>query len=103
MPSATRTDLRALRSMIEEADLLITTLDLPEGRSIRAHELLSAAKRITDQLLVTAKAKAAAALGKRGGQKTAERGSEYFRQIAALRKHRAGGRPPKKQEPGKQP
>jgi len=36
-------------------------------------------------------------LGQRGGQKTAERGSEYFRQIAAKRLNKAGGRP-KRQE-----
>lgn len=33
--------------------------------------------------------------GRRGGKKTAERGPEYFRQIAAMRKTRAGGRPRK--------
>jgi hypothetical protein len=38
---------------------------------------------------------AAVALGRRGGQVTAKRGSEYFRQIAAQRKTKAGGRPPK--------
>jgi hypothetical protein len=38
---------------------------------------------------------AAVALGKMGGDKTAERGSEYFRKIAAKRKTFAGGRPPK--------
>jgi hypothetical protein len=31
--------------------------------------------------------------GQIGGKKTAERGSEYFRKIAAMRKTRAGGRP----------
>jgi hypothetical protein len=35
----------------------------------------------------------AATLGKLGGEKTAQRGPEYFRQIAAMRKTRAGGRP----------
>jgi hypothetical protein len=33
--------------------------------------------------------------GRKGGTKTAERGPEYFRQIAAMRKTRAGGRPRK--------
>lgn len=33
--------------------------------------------------------------GRRGGNKTAERGPEYFKQIAAMRKTRAGGRPRK--------
>jgi len=35
--------------------------------------------------------------GRKGGTKTAERGPDYFRQIAAMRKTRAGGRP-RKQE-----
>jgi hypothetical protein len=33
--------------------------------------------------------------GRKGGSKTAERGPDYFRQIAAMRKTRGGGRPPK--------
>lgn len=33
--------------------------------------------------------------GRKGGTKTAERGPEYYCQIAALRKTRAGGRPKK--------
>ena len=32
-------------------------------------------------------------MGRKGGKKTAERGPEYFRQLAAMRKTRAGGRP----------
>ena len=39
----------------------------------------------------------AVALGKKGGQKTAQRGADYFRKIQGQRKHRGGGRPPKKQ------
>jgi hypothetical protein len=39
----------------------------------------------------------AAVLGKMGGKATAKKGSEYFRQIAAMRKTRAGGRPRKDQ------
>lgn len=38
---------------------------------------------------------AAVELGRKGGQKTAMRGPEYFRKIAAKRKRFAGGRPPK--------
>jgi hypothetical protein len=37
----------------------------------------------------------ASKLGAKGGKKTAERGPDYFRQIAAMRKTRAGGRPKK--------
>ena len=40
------------------------------------------------------KNKAASELGKLGGQKTAEKGPEYYAGIQAMRKTRAGGRPP---------
>jgi hypothetical protein len=40
-----------------------------------------------------AKNSAAVELGKRGGEKTAERGPEYYAEIQALRKTKAGGRP----------
>ena len=32
-------------------------------------------------------------MGRKGGQTTAKRGPDYFRQIAAMRKVKAGGRP----------
>jgi len=34
-------------------------------------------------------------IGRKGGKKTAERGPDYFRQIAAMRKTKGGGRPKK--------
>ncbi len=42
------------------------------------------------------KNRAAVELGRRGGRVTAKRGPDYFRKIAAMRKTRAGGRPPNK-------
>jgi len=42
-----------------------------------------------------AKNPAAVALGRLGGQQTAVRGPDYYRKIAAKRKHFRGGRPPK--------
>jgi hypothetical protein len=94
MPKTTRTDLRALRNMIDEANLLLTTTELPEGRSKRARELLGTALKLADYLL---KESPAVTLGKLGGRKIAERGPDYFRQLAAKRKTRAGGRPRKQQ------
>lgn len=41
---------------------------------------------------------AAVKRGRKGGLSTAERGPEYFRKIAAMRKTRAGGRPKKRDE-----
>lgn len=82
--------------MIAEAETILTTITLPEGRSERARELLGASVKLADELLT---ASPAAALGAKGGKKTAERGPEYFRKIAAMRKTRAGGRPKKSQQP----
>ena len=42
---------------------------------------------------------APAKIGKKGGAKTAERGPDYFRQIAAMRKTKGGGRPKKQVTP----
>lgn len=85
-------DLHTLRNLIDEAHLLLDTTELPEGRSQRARELLTSALSLADDLIETSPA---AALGKKGGLKTAERGPEYFRQLAAKRKKKAGGRPRK--------
>jgi hypothetical protein len=85
-------DLKALRNMINEARLILATTILPEGRSERANELLEAAVHLADNLMEESPA---AALGAKGGKVTAKRGSEYFRQIAAKRKTRSGGRPKK--------
>ena len=96
MPSTDRErDLHALRNLIDEAQAVITMADLPQDRTKRAVKLLSAALSLTDDLI--ALPSTAVSLGQRGGQKTAERGSEYFRQIAAKRLNKAGGRP-KRQE-----
>jgi hypothetical protein len=88
-----RNDLRSLRNLIAEAQNLLTTTTLPEGRSQRAHELLTAAVHLADDLLEQSPA---ATLGKKGGKATAKRGSEYFSQISAMRKTHAGGRPSSK-------
>ena len=85
-------DLKALYTLIHEAKTTIETAKLPEGRSARAAELLGAALALCDDLIQT---KPAAALGAKGGKKTAERGPEYFAKIAAMRKTNAGGRPKK--------
>jgi hypothetical protein len=95
MPRTSRTDLRALRNMIDEAHLLLETTQLPENRSKRACELLGTALKLADHLLTESPA---VTLGKLGGKKIAERGPDYFRELAARRKTHAGGRPRKRAE-----
>ena len=96
--ASNRTDLRALKNLISEVDLILETTPLPENRTARSRELLSAALALTDDLMsnpAQIKMSPAAVLGHKGGSTTAKRGSEYFRQLAAKRKTRAGGRPKK--------
>jgi hypothetical protein len=90
-PSA---ELSALRNLIAEAENLLATRTLPERRSQRALELLRAALALADDLS-SQSAKPAATLGAKGGAKTAERGPDYFKKIASMRKVNAGGRPKK--------
>jgi hypothetical protein len=99
MPSS-RQELRALKGMIEEVDLILeTSPELPENRTGRSRELLETAIALADDLISQAKpSSAATTLGRKGGSVTAQRGSDYFRQIAAQRKTRGGGRPRKETE-----
>jgi hypothetical protein len=91
---ARRNDLQALRNMIGEAQHILSTTKLPEGRAERACELLTAAVALADDLLTISPA---ATLGKKGGKITAKRGPEYFRRIASMRKNKKGGRPRKEE------
>jgi hypothetical protein len=83
-------DLNALRDMISEAHDILRTVVLPEERAQRAYELLTVSLHLADQLLEISPA---ATLGAKGGIKTAKRGPDYFRKIAAMRKNKKGGRP----------
>jgi hypothetical protein len=93
-----RTGLRTLNNLLLESELILSTTELPEGRAVRCRELLRSALALTDDMLKSAKMPAAAVLGRKGGSQTAKRGSDYFRQLAAKRKIRAGGRPKKQAE-----
>jgi hypothetical protein len=96
--ASTRKELATLKNLLSEADLILSTTKLPEGRATRCRELLRSALALADDLLNQSKMPAAAALGSRGGAVTAKRGSEYFRQLAAKRKTLGGGRPRKDAE-----
>jgi len=79
---------KALSSPISDADRQKCT-----KRAERATERL-------DQALKTLSVNPASLLGSIGGKKTAERGPDYFRQIAAMRKTKGGGRPRKNPSEG---
>ena len=65
---------------------------LEQSRTLIA-EAIQRVDRLSKAVLTAAEKR-----GRKGGTKTAERGSNYFRQIAAMRKVRAGGRPKKHPE-----
>ncbi len=97
MPSpSTPRDLKALHSLINQADLVLATIPNPHPSVASARESLNAALALSRHL---AKQKPdAVALGAKGGKVTAQRGPEYYAKIGALRKNRRGGRPRKNTE-----
>jgi hypothetical protein len=99
-PSARR-DLKALRNLINQADLVLATIPNPHASVASARESLNAALALSKDLVerfADPLKTGAAAMGTKGGSKTAERGAEYYSQIAAMRKNRRGGRPRKQPE-----
>jgi hypothetical protein len=91
-----RTELVTLKNLISEADQILETLpSLPENRTARCRELLASALALTGDLLKQAKTPSAVVLGRKGGLVSAQKGSEYFRRLAARRKTHGGGRPRK--------
>jgi hypothetical protein len=93
--ASSRVELKALKNLISEAELILSTTELPQGRAPRCRELLRAALALTDDLIGQDRLAPAVALGRKGGASIAKRGPDYFRQLAAKRKTRAGGRPRK--------
>jgi hypothetical protein len=86
--SKTIRDLQTVRRLINHAG----TTEVAEQRQ----KALQTATRYIDRVIVRIEA-APSLLGQMGGKKTAERGPDYFRKIAAMRKTHAGGRPRKQQ------
>ena len=95
-----RASIEALKNLLTETDLILSTTDpLPENRTPRCRELLSAALALADDLLKQGTVSPAVTLGHKGGTSTARRhGSEHYRQMAASRKTLGGGRPRKEVE-----
>jgi hypothetical protein len=90
-----RSDVRALKNLVDQAYLIASSDPIPKGGIESLRENLDAARHLARLLLVKPEKAAAVELGTRGGKKTAERGPEYFSQIAGMRKERKGGRPRK--------
>jgi hypothetical protein len=88
-------ELHALRNLISEADLILeTSPTLPQDRTSAARDLLRTAIALVEDFIEQSRLTPAAVMGHKGGTTTARRfGSEHFREFAAKRKKRAGGRP----------
>ncbi|HEV2232642.1 MAG TPA: hypothetical protein VGV68_04465 [Terriglobia bacterium] len=97
MSNESARSIDALKNLLSEVDLILsTTTPLPENRTPRCRELLSAALVLADDLPRQKQESSAATLGRKGGSITAKRhGSEHYRMMAARRKTHAGGRPRK--------
>ena len=94
-----RSSIQALRNLIADTDIILeTTPELPQNRTARCRENLKAALALTDDLLKQTRMTVASLMGRKGGSATAKRGPDYFRELAAKRKTRAGGRPRKRTE-----
>lgn len=97
--ASNRTELRSLKNLLTQADLILsTTPALPQNRTASCRELLQAALALTNDLLKQS-VTTAAIMGRKGGRTTARKhGPEHYRQMAARRKTRGGGRPRKESE-----
>jgi hypothetical protein len=91
IPPSRRRDVKALRRLINQAYVVLATISDPHPSIASARESLNAALALSSDLLK--RQPDAVALGSLGGKKTAERGPDYFRKLAAMRKERKGGRP----------
>jgi hypothetical protein len=96
-----RASLNALRNILSEVDLILETCPtLPQNRTGRSRELLRSALALVDDLTSQVGKTAGEIVGHKGGSATAHKfGPDHFRELAAMRKTRAGGRP--KKEAGK--
>ena len=79
MGPSTRRDLKALHRLVNQADLVLDTIPFPHPSIAGARESLTAALALTKDLVQRSTKKAvelnaAAELGAKGGNKTAQRG-----------------------------
>jgi len=90
--------IEALKNMLSEVDLILSTTDpLPENRTARCRELLASSMALADDLPNQGREKPSVVLGHKGGSATSARhGTEHYRMMAASRKVHGGGRPRKR-------
>jgi hypothetical protein len=81
-----RADLCPLKRPLCDTDLILsTTVALLENRTMLCRELLEAAIAMTDDLIAHSRLPEEEEQARKGGLVIAQRGSEYFPQLAARR------------------
>jgi len=88
---ANRAELKALCSLISEAELLLTSTSLPKAHAKRAAQLLRSARIIAEALVENPPA---AAKVRKSGPKAAGGGPAHARPIAGTKKAGAARKPP---------
>jgi hypothetical protein len=88
---ANRAELKALCSLISEAELLLTATSLPKAHARRAAQLLRSARIIAEALVENPPV---ATKVRRSGPKTAGGGPAHARPIAGTKKAGAASKPP---------
>ncbi|HWB82500.1 MAG TPA: hypothetical protein VG675_00025 [Bryobacteraceae bacterium] len=86
-------DVKTAQNQLGRAVALMSSDGL-EDRA-KSVKLVSQARAKLEDVTVGLSQGVGVLFGSRGGSKTAERGPEYYRKIAGMRKTRAGGRPRK--------
>lgn len=86
-----RESLQVLHDLLSECGMVVGTIRHPSAP--RAAELLDSAMAVVNDLVAHAEEVSPEALGRKGGSKTAERGPDYYRKIAGMRRTKGGGRP----------
>ena len=86
-------DARSAHGQLNRAIRLMAS-DLPEDKA-KSLKLVNQARAKLEGIAAALSQGVGVLFGSRGGTKTAERGPDYYRKIAAMRKTRGGGRPRK--------
>ena len=88
---ANRAELKALCSLISEAELLLTSTSLPKAHARRAADVLRSARTIAKALVENPPA---AAKARKSGPKTAGGGPVHDQPVAGTKKAGAARKPP---------
>ena len=92
-----RNSVEALKNILEEIELLVSTADpLSQNRTPACLDLIHTAQALAEDIAKQERVAPAAAMGRKGGNATSRKlGADHYRRMAAARRTHAGGRPRK--------